>query len=138
MTRFLLATAGSLGDLHPYIAVARALIERGHRAVVATAEDHRGAVEAAGVELAPIRPSAADFGDYQALVARLFDERRGPEYLWREAVVPHLRSAYEDLSRAADGADLLVAHPLRSLSTSRTTRTARRRSGSRGSFRSRG
>lgn len=112
MSRFLLATAGSLGDLHPYIAVARALIERGHRATIATAEDHRNAIEAAGVDLAPIRPSAADFGDYQALVARLFDARRGPEYLWREVVVPHLRSAYEDLSRAADGADLLVSHPL--------------------------
>jgi UDP:flavonoid glycosyltransferase YjiC (YdhE family) len=112
MSRFLLATAGSLGDLHPYIAVARALTERGHRAVIATAEDHRSAVEGAGVELAPIRPSASDFGDYGALVARLFDARRGPEYLWREVVVPHLRSAYEDLSRASDGADLLVSHPL--------------------------
>ena len=30
----------------------------------------------------------------------------------REVVMPHLRSAYEDLSQAADGADLLVSHPL--------------------------
>jgi UDP:flavonoid glycosyltransferase YjiC (YdhE family) len=112
MSRFVLATAGSLGDLHPYIAVARALTDRGQRAVIATAEDHRPAVEAAGVEFAPIRPSASDFGDYRALVARLLDPRRGPEYLWRDVVVPHLRSAYEDLSRVADGADLLVSHPL--------------------------
>jgi len=112
LSRFVLATAGSLGDLHPYIAVARALTERGHRAVIAAAEDHRAAVEGAGIELAPIRPSATDFGDYQALVARLFHARRGPEYLWREVVVPHLRSAYEDLSRAADGADVLVSHPI--------------------------
>ncbi len=112
LSRFVLATAGSLGDLHPYIAVARALTERGHQAVIATAEDHRAAVEGSGAELAPIRPSVSDFGDYQTLVRRLFDARRGPEYLWREIVVRHLRSSYEDLSQAADAADLLVSHPL--------------------------
>jgi rhamnosyltransferase subunit B len=112
LSRFVLATAGSLGDLHPYVAVARALIERGHRAVIAAAEDHRAPVEAAGVEFAPVRPRASDIGDYQELVARLFDIRRGPERLMRELVMPHLRPAYEDLSRAAEGADLLISHPL--------------------------
>jgi rhamnosyltransferase subunit B len=112
MSRFVLATAGSLGDLHPYVAVARALIQRGHRAVIAAAEDHRAPVEAAGVEFAPVRPRASDIGDYQELVTRLFDVRRGPERLMRELVMPHLRPAYEDLSRAAEGADLLISHPL--------------------------
>ena len=36
MSRILLATLGSLGDLHPCIAVARALQQRGHSAVVAS------------------------------------------------------------------------------------------------------
>jgi len=112
MSRFVLATAGSLGDLHPYVAVARALIERGHRAMIAAAEDHRAPVEAAGVEFAPVRPRASDIGDYQELVARLFEVRRGPECLMRELVMPHLRPACEDLSRAAEGADLLISHPL--------------------------
>ncbi|MGH8697224.1 MAG: glycosyltransferase, partial [Burkholderiales bacterium] len=112
MSRFLFATAGSLGDLHPYVAVARALIQRGHQAVIAAAEDHRVPVEAAGVEFAPVRPRASNIGDYQVLVTRLFDTRRGPERLMRELVMPHLRPAYEDLSRAVDGADLLISHPL--------------------------
>jgi UDP:flavonoid glycosyltransferase YjiC (YdhE family) len=112
LSRFLLATAGSLGDLHPYIAVARALRARGHETVIATAEEHRGTVEQAGVEIAPIRPSMSEFGDYRTLVTTLFDARRGPEYLIRKMVMPHLRSTYEDLSRAANSADLLVSHPL--------------------------
>ncbi len=112
MSRFVLATAGSLGNLHPYVAVARALIERGHRATIAAAEDHRAAVQAADVEFAPIRPSVSDFGDYRTLVRTLFDDRRGLEYLMRQMVMAHLRSAYEDLWRAVDGADLLVSHPL--------------------------
>jgi rhamnosyltransferase subunit B len=112
LSRFLLATAGSLGDLHPYIAVARTLQARGHEATIATAEEHRATVEQAGVAIAPIRPSMSEFGDYRALVATLFDARRGPEYLIREMVMPHLRSTYEDLSRAAGSVDLLVSHPL--------------------------
>jgi len=112
MSRFLFATLGSLGDLHPYIAVARALSERGHEAVIAAAEEYREAVVGAGVEFATVRPSMAELGDYQTLVTRLFDVRRGPEYLIRHLVMPHLRSAYEHLLRASEGADLLISHPL--------------------------
>ena len=112
MSRFVFATMGSLGDLHPYIAVARVVIDRGHRAVIATADDHRAVVEAAGIEFAPVRPSIADVGNYQAVLNQLFDVRRGPEYLIRHLVMPHLRSAYDDLMRATDRADLLISHPL--------------------------
>ena len=112
MRRFLFATAGSLGDLHPYIAVARALVERGHRAVIATAEDYRPDVEAAGIEFAPVRPSLSEMGDYEALLTKLFDVRRGPEYLVRELIMSNLRPGYEDLLQASDGTDLLISHPL--------------------------
>ncbi len=112
MSRILLATSGSLGDLHPYIAIARALVARGQQAVIVTAEEYRARVQGAGVEFAPARPSLADFGDLQAAVARIFDARRGPERLIREMVMPGLRPAYADLSHAAKGADLLVSHPL--------------------------
>jgi UDP:flavonoid glycosyltransferase YjiC (YdhE family) len=69
MARFLFATMGSLGDLHPYIATARALVERGHRGVIASAEEYRVPVQNAGVEFARVRPDHADFGDYRAAVA---------------------------------------------------------------------
>ncbi len=112
MRRFLFATAGSLGDLHPYIAVARALVERGHRAVIATAGDYRPDVEGAGIEFAAVRPSLSEMGDYAALLTKLFDVRRGPEYLVRELIMSNLRPGYEDLLQASDGADLLISHPL--------------------------
>ncbi len=112
MSRFLFATLGSLGDLHPYIAVARALIARGQQAVIASAEDYRVPVESAGVEFAAVGPSMASFGDYQAIITRLFDGRHGPEFLVRELVMPHLRAAYDGLERAAEGANVLVSHPL--------------------------
>lgn len=112
MIRFLLTTLGSLGDLYPYIAVARSLIGRGHQAVLATSEEYRAAVEEAGIEFAPVRPGFTELGDYQTLVTKAFDAHRGPEFLIRELIMPHLRSAYSDLWQASEGADLLVSHPL--------------------------
>ena len=112
MSRFLLSTFGSLGDLHPYIAVAQNLIERGHEAVLATTEEYRLTVEGAGVEFVAVRPSMAELGDKKALITKLFNVRHGPEYLIRNLVMPYIKSCYENLLQASDGADLLVSHPL--------------------------
>ncbi len=112
MSRFLFSSLGSLGDLHPYVAVARELISRGHEAVIATAEDYRLTIEGAGIEFAAVRPGMTELGDYQTLVQKTFDVLRGPEFLIRHVVMPHLRSAYDCLLTASDGADVLVSHPL--------------------------
>ena len=55
-TRVVFATFGSLGDLHPYVAISQELVRRGHRPLIATFEEYRGAVEAAGIEFAPAAP----------------------------------------------------------------------------------
>ena len=74
MSRFLLTTLGSLGDLHPSIAVARSLIARGQQVVLATSAEYRELIEEAGVEFpAPVRPGFSELGDYQSLVAKAFD-----------------------------------------------------------------
>lgn len=112
MSRFLLATLGSLGDLHPYIAVGRALRDRGHSAVIATSADYQQAIEGAGLEFAPVRPRLDSLGDLATFTRRLFHPLLGPERLIREFVMANLRDAHADLTRAAMGADLLVSHPL--------------------------
>jgi len=110
--RILLATIGSLGDLHPYVAVARALKARGADPVVASAPEYRADVEGAGIGFAPVGPGFSHFGDYRTLLQRLFDARHGTRFLIREVVMPLLRRTYDDLARAAEGASLLVSHPL--------------------------
>jgi rhamnosyltransferase subunit B len=112
--RVLLATFGSLGDLHPFIAIGRALRDRGIEARLAAATDYREMIEAAGLEFAPLRPSLAQFGDREMLSRRLFGQLRGAEIMVRELVVPFVRDAYEDLSRAAVDTDLYVSHTLTS------------------------
>lgn len=111
-TRVVFATFGSLGDLHPYIAVARELKRRSHRPLIASFEEHRQAVEAAGVEFAPMRPALSAFGERTAMMEQLFDPWRGPELMVCTMFMPNLRESYQDLARACRGADLLVTHPL--------------------------
>ena len=112
MKRIVFATFGSLGDLHPYIAVARELAQRGHRPLIATFDEYRENVEAAGIGFAPLRPSMASFGDKAEVMERLVDPWRGPKLMIRGLFLPHLRETYEDLARACRDADLLVTHPL--------------------------
>jgi len=110
--RIVFATFGSLGDVHPYIALARALRARGHRPLIATFDRFRGAVEAAAVEFAAMRPGADALGDETAIVRRLFDPVKGSEYLVRGLFMPHLRESYQDLDRVCRDADVLVTHPI--------------------------
>ncbi|MDP9013197.1 MAG: glycosyltransferase [Pseudomonadota bacterium] len=112
MTRILLATLGSLGDLHPYIAVGKALLARGQRVRLATSIDYRARVEAAGLEFAPLAPSIAELGDPEQIARRFFDRWRGPQRLCEAMVTVPLRRALADLCAAVDGVALAVSHPI--------------------------
>ena len=72
--RIVFATYGSLGDPHPYIALARELVRRGHRPLIATFDIYREAVEAAGVEFAALRPSLAGRDPVAIIQRQLADE----------------------------------------------------------------
>jgi len=110
--RILLATLGSLGDLHPYLALARELKARGHSPVVATSATYREKVEADGITFAPLRPDEADFGDPEMVFRLANRPLRGTEYVIRQMVLPHLRGSYDDLMAATAETDLLISHPL--------------------------
>lgn len=110
--RIVLTTFGSLGDLHPYMAVALEWKRRGHDAVIATSELYRQRVESQGLEFAAVRPDLPDFADSHEMTRKVFDLRRGPEFMIREMLMPRQRESFDDLMRASGGADLVVSHPL--------------------------
>jgi len=112
MSRILLATQGSLGDLHPYIAVGRALLARGQQVRLATSTDYRSRVEAAGLEFAALAPSITELGDPEQIARRFFNRWNGPQRLIDEMVITPLRQAYRDLSAAVEGVALAVSHPI--------------------------
>ena len=111
--RVVFATYGTLGDLHPYLAMALELQHRGHRALIATSEYHRRRIEAAGLEFHAIRPDIAF--ENRELHRRFTEPVRGLERVIRELMLPAIRSTYDDLLAAVrmhGGADLLISHIL--------------------------
>jgi rhamnosyltransferase subunit B len=104
--RILLATIGSLGDLHPMLALALALRDRGHHPFIASTETYRAKVEALGFEFHSLRPdfSAVD----PQLLRKIVHLRRGPEFLLCQLILPALKDTYEDLLEAASGAELFL------------------------------
>jgi len=108
--RIVLTTFGSLGDLYPFLALARELKDRGHDPVVATSACYGPLVKSQGVSFYSVRP---DIGDFEpAFIKRTWDRRKGSEFLIRELLLPNLRDSYADLIAACNGADLLITHPL--------------------------
>ena len=112
--RIVLTTYGSLGDLHPYMAIALELQQRGHHPVIATHELYRSKVEAEGLEFYSIRPDIASGNTEQAqeIIKRAMHPTDGTQYVIRELILPYLKNSYEDLMQAVSGADLLITHPI--------------------------
>jgi UDP:flavonoid glycosyltransferase YjiC (YdhE family) len=94
------------------MAIALECQRRGHQAVIATSALYREKVEAEGIGFAAVRPDLPDLGAPENVIKKIFDLRRGPEFMIREGMMPHLKASYEDLTAAVEGADFLLTHML--------------------------
>src|SRR5262245_40546693 len=108
--RLVLTTFGSLGDLHPYIAVALGLQARGHEAVLATSGYYRQKVEALGLGFRAVRPDHPDPEADPELMRRVMDRRRGSEFVIRQLMMSALRDSYEDTGGGGRGGPPGVPH----------------------------
>jgi len=108
--RVVITCLGSYGDVFPYVGLARALKDGGHEPIIATSPSYRPAVEQEGIAFAPMGPDV-DLRD-EAALARVMDARRGGEVVVKEFVLPALDQMYDETSRLAVEADVLVSHPL--------------------------
>jgi UDP:flavonoid glycosyltransferase YjiC (YdhE family) len=107
--RILVAVLGSLGDIHPMLAVALELRKRGHVVTVATHEPHRSVVEPTGLSFRALRlPGEASdpafdplWGDHAS-----FDEG------YKRLCVAAIPQLFEKLGADAREADLLLASEL--------------------------
>ena len=105
-----IATIGSLGDLHPCLALGQELVKRGHRVTIATTPHYRDKVESCGISFRAMRP------DWDPTDARMIrsceDIKRGLEVLYRQLLLPELKHTYRDLLSATEDADLLITGEL--------------------------
>ena len=109
--RIVLATFGSLGDLHPYLALALELQQRGHHPVLATVEMYREAVKSQGIEFRLFRSALIERPDSE-LMRKVLDLRNGAEFIIRKLMMPALPTAYADIAEAIKDASLVVSHPM--------------------------
>lgn len=112
--KILIATFGSLGDLHPFIALGKALQYEGFAVVVATSEYHRERVEAQGLGFAAVSPDLEELTQRLGLdlgaMARRMSEDDG--FLFEKLIFPYLHRAYRQLLTEAEGAAAIVAHSI--------------------------
>jgi rhamnosyltransferase subunit B len=107
MSKIVVTTIGSLGDLHPQIAIALELQQRGHKIVFAAQSGYQAKIEALGLEFHRLRPDSTAMEDPQE-IARMMDLKTGSEYIIRQWLMPNLRDTYTDLMDSAHDADLII------------------------------
>jgi rhamnosyltransferase subunit B len=106
MAKIVLAPYGSLGDLHPFLAIALELRDRGHEITIVSLESYREKVGALGFEFRRLRPT---YDPEDRELARLvMDTKRGTETLIKDYLFPGLKDSFDDLMEATEGADLLI------------------------------
>jgi rhamnosyltransferase subunit B len=111
--RIVLTTFGTLGDVHPLIAVALEMRRRGHTPVLAVPEIFRPKIEPLGLAFVKVGPTLNPDDPQQ--VANLMDIHKGTERTLREVLFPAIRQSYDELLsavRAGGGADLMLAGEL--------------------------
>lgn len=112
--KILIATFGSLGDLHPFVALAHALARNGFAPVIATSAAYADYILGEGLGFAPIRPDADDLTSRLGMdlgeIARKMSE--DDKFLFDTLIFPHLRESYDDLLAASAGAVAIVSHSL--------------------------
>lgn len=108
MSRIVLTTIGSLGDLHPMIAIGLELRDRHHDVVFATHKEYRTKIESIGFEFHAMRPDNPALEDPE-LMARMMDRKKGTEFIVRDWIFGNLRQMYDDLLNIAQTADFMVA-----------------------------
>ena len=93
MSRILMTTLGSYGDLHPYLAMARVLKQNGDEVTIATHAEYREAVERIGARFVLIKPGLDDLGPEADWAAKANHTLTGTQFIIRTLILPYLEDS---------------------------------------------
>ena len=110
--RIVVATWGSLGDLHPYLSIAVELKRRGHQVLVAANAPYKTKVEALGLEFAALGPEVPEGAQARRIIEQAMHPWRGSQWLFQEFLDPYSRHSFDELEAACQNADFLLAHAI--------------------------
>lgn len=110
--RLFLSAIGSLGDVHPILAIAIAARASGAEVTMAVAADHLERARREGIAAVPVLPAAEDLCRQRGITERDLTRlsMRDPALLLREMLVPHLAQSLQALGPAARGHDVIAAN----------------------------
>jgi rhamnosyltransferase subunit B len=100
---------GSLGDLHPMMALALGLQARGHRVTIAASRIYEEKILREKLGFAPLGPELIAYE--RAVYDELFDRVRGPEILVRKYLLPFVKETAHSLRQLLENADFLINAP---------------------------
>lgn len=110
----MLATLGSLGDLHPFIAIALRLEAHGHEVILAANPDFRDNVRAEGLLFQPVGPSREELlHDLQMDTDQLGQRiKEDTLFILEAGCFPYLQRMYDDVLPVIEGAALVLTSTL--------------------------
>ncbi len=109
MTRVLLLTSGTRGDVQPFVALGRGLRCKGFNVRLCTHARFQGFVEGHDLEYAHMDDGLLELADTQG--GRALTEGKGNVLAAVRAMQPVFARTLRDAERAAEGCDLIVYHP---------------------------
>ena len=111
--KIVIATIGSLGDLHPFIATAKALKDLGHNPVMAIPKNYVGKVQNAGLEAYPVFPGFDDLSQRMGMSEALFVQRlmADIDFMFGKVVLPALGDSAKKLDKISRNADAIFGSP---------------------------
>lgn len=112
--RICIFTLGSRGDIQPYVALAKKLIQHGHEATVCTGGSFRSFVESNSVSFVPVSSDLMAIAQTEvgkAVLEHPVRNMRKAMELSKDVINPAYRKTLDEFYTAAEHADCILYHP---------------------------